>query len=164
MKKFYCSNKCRLQGQIVLRVTIPCSVCGDSIEDTLYKIVSGRAYCSTECHDFARSSEARRFEIKCKYCNSVYRRRRAEAGDFCSKDCRAKYYSGERNPNWKGGRFHRKEYTKRYNQKYRYWKEVLPMIESMEEEERKRWMEVINASIEEKLKINELRRAIRKGA
>lgn len=54
-----------------------------------------------------------RGRIECLYCKKTFKRGHKRQV-FCSIECRSLNFRGEKAPNWKGGKAHREEYSKRW--------------------------------------------------
>lgn len=113
----------KVHGESISYTNLFCEYCGDEFKRRKCEVESNnKNFCSSECntkyqidlppeeHDCYEGGEV---DVDCAYCGevgtkSVYRKR-AETQDrfFCDAECLGKYnskrYSGENNPNYKGG-------------------------------------------------------------
>lgn len=111
----FCNKKC--MGEYYSKVGTEkciCFQCGKEFIREKHKIKSDKQFCSNKCSSsYNNSKNKKRIIIKCDYCNKDIERRPCEINregrtlNFCNKECKGKYdseyFSGENNPNWKGG-------------------------------------------------------------
>ena len=101
-------------------ITRSCAICGKEFNTYPSKLKIGRGkYCSKECSNTPQKQTV----VSCLYCNIEFMAKNSELrrgrGIYCSRDCAAKdyknHYSGDKAPNWKGGK-----QRDRHNGDYRY--------------------------------------------
>lgn len=91
----------------------PCVVCGKVFRSP--KCQAHVQSCSNECGNTLRGRRKEWVELKCACCGKVFHERQCHADrrTYCSKEClhsdaalrdqRSKRFSGDRNPQWRGG-------------------------------------------------------------
>ena len=78
-----------------------CEQCGSSFSRYPWRDVVPR-FCSRGCFALSRRTVADRV---CEYCGETFRPSGAKnPGLYCSNACRQRHRTGERAPNWRGGR------------------------------------------------------------
>jgi len=96
-KNFYCSKECRIE--YYKKKKPKCKYCG--------KIITKRAnkkFCDFKCYKNYKLNNV--YELNCKYCGKKIKiiKWRYEKSKykvfFCSNECRGKYFSQEKNPNY----------------------------------------------------------------
>src|SRR5690606_20868136 len=105
--------------EIPMRVqTRKCEYCGKEFEAKWRNSRDGwPKYCSRSC---VGRSQRRGYYVSCKNCGKEFyiakahkkREGRGNQGTFCSRKCKSEWqtqFTGELNPNWKGGRFKRSD-------------------------------------------------------
>jgi HNH endonuclease len=94
-----CSQECGYESRRG-GLTYTCGIC-----KIQFYSKKPRKYCSTKC--FGESNVKDKVECTCKTCGKIFHKFPCDIplgrGNFCSIECRAKNYSGERHHNWKGG-------------------------------------------------------------
>ncbi len=110
----YCSNECQLKKQHELtHEDRSCEICGNLFHVSK---ISKQRFCSAECQKIwqkqtklvgVQSPNFTRIEIKCEYCEKLYYVKKYKTinnqHNFCSKECRQKWYSEvfSQNEEWK---------------------------------------------------------------
>jgi len=86
------------------RNTVKC-VCKNCNKEFYPKDFVKRVYCSKECYKLGWKPRVRiKKEYTCLQCQKVFiPKSHGKEYSFCSIQCRGKYFSGEKQHNWKGG-------------------------------------------------------------
>jgi len=112
----------RTHGESIARTEMDCEWCGETFETPdawVEKQNQKRKYCSLDCKHEAHSEQfsgedAPNYkdavsEFVCAECGDVFERpdawtrKKDRDNDFCSAECRNRYYSGENSPVWIDG-------------------------------------------------------------
>lgn len=97
----FCSKECRYASngdRSRTRTKVPCATCAKILYRTPYRLRRGNQYCSTTCQHMALLKST---ALKCEECSTsiqVANRKRKSRRNFCSQQCKGKYYSGVAHP------------------------------------------------------------------
>lgn len=140
----YCSRACYNKDRCCIPVGCP------TCEDTFTPSTKTQIYCSRQCY---RPKASTPITMICEFCGEEFKVKKSaeKKRKHCSKKC----FNSSRIITDPDERKWRKRKT---SQKHIHWKEVVQWAKALPDEEKEYWLEVINAHVEEKLLILDLKK------
>lgn len=153
----YCSRRCSVNAQ-KRRVAVTCDFCGKNFEVAQSRLVDGRGrYCSKYC---SVNAARKLLPIECPVCEEIFYPK-DHTTKYCSAQCYRADFSGSGHPQWKGGISKNRNHLRFLQIRRRLWREAIAWAKSLPYKEKDEILEIVDARVEERLAVIDLKKRIK---